>query len=95
MLAKLKLFLGRVKRVFTEVEAFTKTAAVAILGGGINAVAHSLMANGPFMFDLEHLAAMKASFIGGALTAFFFYLMEFPALKKLTSMAGPQSQAGG
>jgi hypothetical protein len=88
--ARLTIFLGRIKRVFTEVETFVKTAGVAVLGGGINAVAHQLMANGAFAFDAEHLAAIKASFIGGALTAFFFYLMEFPALKKFTG-----SGAGG
>jgi hypothetical protein len=94
MLGKLKArlanFFGRVLRVFTEVETFIKTAGVTVIGGGVNAVAHQLMANGAFVFDAEHLAAIKASFIGGALTAFFFYLMEFPALKKFTG-----SGAGG
>jgi hypothetical protein len=92
MLGKLKArlanFLGRVLRVFTEVETFIKTAGVTVIGGGVNAVIHGLHEGGAFAWDVEHLLAMKASFFGGMFTAFIFYLFEFPQLKKLTGSSG-------
>jgi hypothetical protein len=83
MLQKLKDFLFRVKRVFTEVETFVKTAGVAILGGGINAVVHDIQSSGHIIFDASHLMTLKASFLGGAATALVFYLCEFPKIKSL------------
>jgi hypothetical protein len=81
-------FLARVKRVFTEVETFVKTAAITVIGGGVNAAIHGLHDAGAFAWDIEHLAALKASFFGGMFTAFIFYLFEFPKLKKLTDASG-------
>lgn len=78
----IKNFLVRVQHVFTRVEAAVKTAAVTVIGGGVSAAADAAKlahAGGHFTANLEGILALKASFITGAVLAFFTYLSQFPA----------------
>ncbi|SRR6266571_7091378 len=81
----IKNFFLRLKHVVTRAEAFIKTAAATVFGGGVTAVAdaiHTAQQGGHFIMNVEHLLALKASFITGAVIAFFTYLSQFPAFAK-------------
>lgn len=81
----IKNFFARVKHAFTKVEAFIKTAAATVFGGGVTAVGeaiHAAQQGGHFAVNMEHLIALKASFITGAVVSFFAYLSQFPAFAK-------------
>lgn len=80
----LKGFFVRVWHVVTRLEAFIKTAAAAAVGGGVAAVGDAIresFAAGHWLVSVEHLLALKAQFITGALVAFWAYLCNFPAVK--------------
>lgn len=82
MVAFVKNWYGKVAHVFTAAEAFIKTTAVTVVGGGITAVVAELHKAGSFVFSIEHLVALKAQFLSGAFTSFVLYLADSPAFKK-------------
>jgi hypothetical protein len=80
----IKNFFVRVGHVVTRAEAFVKTAAATVFGGGVTAVGdavHVAQQQGQFVLNLEHVLALKWSFIIGAAIAFVTYLSQFPAFK--------------
>jgi hypothetical protein len=85
MMQAIKNFFVRVKHAFTKAEAFVKTTAATVFGGGVTAVGdaiHTAQQSGHFVLNLEHLLALKMSFLTGAVIAFITYLSQFPAANK-------------
>src|SRR4051812_13710423 len=92
IVAAAKAYAQRAKLIVTQVETAVHAAAVAAIGGGVDALYMQYHATGHIVFTAAQLIEAKVHFFSGAALALLAWLKAAPGLKSKTEQSQPATQ---